>query len=390
MATEAIAAHNPEREAFYEKIAGSNLAPLWERLHGLVTAQPVTPCLPAIWRYRDVRPYLMQAGRLISAEEATRRVLILENPGLKGHTSITHSLFAGIAIDPAGRGGAGASPHPIGIALHHRRKGRLHRGRWRAHDDAARRFRHHARPGPGTITATTPRSRWSGSTGSTSRSCACSMRALPNRARPKCRPVARPEGDNAARFANNLVPVDWQPAVKTSPVFNYPYARSRASLDVLARNEDPDPCHGHKLRYVNPANGDFAMPTIGAFIQLLPKGFATRPYRSTDGTVFVAVEGAGESRVGDQVLRWEPRDVFVVPSWATVSHQAADEAVLFSYSDRPVQRKARPLPRAARQRLRPGGSRARGSDGRDHHRRRDRRADPGPGLAPRRHPLPHL
>ncbi|MGA8383406.1 MAG: hypothetical protein WB710_19960, partial [Stellaceae bacterium] len=62
MATEAIAAHNPEREAFYEKIAGSNLAPLWERLHGLVTAQPVTPCLPAIWHYRDVRPYLMQAG----------------------------------------------------------------------------------------------------------------------------------------------------------------------------------------------------------------------------------------------------------------------------------------------------------------------------------------
>ena len=49
----------------------------------------------------------------------------------------------GIAIDPAGRGGAGASTHPIGIALHHRRKGRLHRGRRRAHDDAARRFRHH-------------------------------------------------------------------------------------------------------------------------------------------------------------------------------------------------------------------------------------------------------
>ena len=69
------------------------------------------------------------------------------------------------------------------------------------------------------------------------------------------------------------------------------------------------------------------------------KGFATRPYRSTDGTVFVAVEGAGESRVGDQILRWQPRDMFVVPSWATVSHQASDEAVLFSYSDRPVQEK---------------------------------------------------
>jgi gentisate 1,2-dioxygenase len=107
----------------------------------------------------------------------------------------------------------------------------------------------------------------------------------------------------------------------------------------LSRNEEPDPYHGHKLRYVNPATGDFAMPTIGAFIQLLPKGISTRPYRSTDSTVFVAVEGAGETRIGDQILKWQPHDIFVVPSWATVSHHAENEGVLFSYSDRPVQEK---------------------------------------------------
>jgi gentisate 1,2-dioxygenase len=151
--------------------------------------------------------------------------------------------------------------------------------------------------------------------------------------------IARSEGDNAARFANNLLPVDWKPTVKTSPVFNYPYGRSRESLDVLSHNEDPDPCHGHKLRYVNPASGDFAMPTIGAFIQLLPKGFATRPYRSTDATVFVAVQGSGQTHVGDRIFDWELHDIFVVPSWVSVCHQATTEAVLFSYSDRPVQEK---------------------------------------------------
>ncbi|MGA8551196.1 MAG: gentisate 1,2-dioxygenase [Stellaceae bacterium] len=338
MATEAIAAHNPEREAFYEKIAGSNLAPLWERLHGLVTAQPVTPCLPAIWHYRDVRPYLMQAGGLISAEEATRRVLILENPGLKGHTSITHSLFAGLQLILPGEV-APAHRHTQS-ALRFIIEGK---GAYTAVDGE----RTTMRPGDFVIT---PSWTWHDHGNDTQEPMVWldgldipivrlldASFAEPGEA--DVQNVARPEGDNAARFANNLAPVDWQPAVKTSPVFNYPYARSRASLDVLARNEDPDPCHGHKLRYVNPANGDFAMPTIGAFIQLLPKGFATRPYRSTDGTVFVAVEGAGESRVGDQILRWEPRDVFVVPSWATVSHQASNEAVLFSYSDRPVQQK---------------------------------------------------
>ena len=80
------------------------------------------------------------------------------------------------------------------------------------------------------------------------------------------------------------------------------------------------------------------MPTIGAFIQLLPASFQGLPYRATDGTVYCIVEGRGESRVGESVFEWEPHDIFVVPSWCRVSHHADEEAVLFSYSDRPVQK----------------------------------------------------
>jgi gentisate 1,2-dioxygenase len=338
MATEAAPARTPEREAFYEGIRDFNLAPLWERLHGLVTAEPVTPVKPAIWHYRDVRPRLMQSGGLITAQEATRRVLILENPGLKGQTAITHSLFAGLQLILPGE-----------VAPAHR------------HTQSALRF---IIEGDGAYTAVdgerttmhpgdfviTPSWTWHDHGNTTAEPMVWldgldipivrlldASFAEPGEA--DVQQVTRPEGDSAARYANNLLPVDWQPAVKTSPVFNYPYARSRESLDTLARNDAPDPCHGHKLRYVNPATGDFAMPTIGTFIQLLPQGFHTRPYRSTDATVFVAVEGSGESRVGDRVLRWEPHDIFVVPSWAWVSHEAAGEAVLFSYSDRPVQQK---------------------------------------------------
>jgi gentisate 1,2-dioxygenase len=50
------------------------------------------------------------------------------------------------------------------------------------------------------------------------------------------------------------------------------------------------------------------MTTIAAFIQLLPSGFHTAPYRSTDATVFVAVEGRGRTRIGaDFVVEWQPR-----------------------------------------------------------------------------------
>jgi len=35
---------------------------------------------------------------------------------------------------------------------------------------------------------------------------------------------------------------------------------------------------------------------------------------------------------------WGPRDIFIAPSWAPISHEAQDDAVLFSLSDRPEQK----------------------------------------------------
>ena len=90
----------------------------------------------------------------------------------------------------------------------------------------------------------------------------------------------------------------------------------------------------------NPTTGDHAMPTMGTFIQLLPKGFKTAPYRATDATVFCAAEGKGRTRIGTTVFEWQAKDIFVAPSWHWTEHEALDgEAVLFSFSDRPVQEK---------------------------------------------------
>lgn len=80
------------------------------------------------------------------------------------------------------------------------------------------------------------------------------------------------------------------------------------------------------------------MPTIGAFLQLLPAGFRGSAYRSTDATVFCVAEGAGTSQIGGSAFEWRKDDVFVVPSWCFASHQASSEAVLFSFSDRPVHK----------------------------------------------------
>ena len=92
---------------------------------------------------------------------------------------------------------------------------------------------------------------------------------------------------------------------------------------------------------MNPATGASPMPTMGAFAQRLPAGFETRPVRATDGSVHVCLEGGGEARLsgpsGDCIWRFQENDVFVVPSWHTLQLRADRDAVLFSFSDRPVQ-----------------------------------------------------
>jgi gentisate 1,2-dioxygenase len=150
-------------------------------------------------------------------------------------------------------------------------------------------------------------------------------------------PVTRPEGDALTRYGTALLPVDFTPG-RRSPLLSYPYARGRDALDRLARNGPVHPAHGIKLQYVHPATGGYPMPTIAAFLQLLPSGFTTAPYRSTDATVFCVAEGRGASRIGDETLTWGPRDVFVVPSWQPATHAPDGDAVLFSFSDRPAQK----------------------------------------------------
>jgi gentisate 1,2-dioxygenase len=67
-------------QALYAEMAPKHLYPLWEVLHALVTPTPASPVRPHRWRYDEARAHLLRAGDLITAEQAERRVLILENP----------------------------------------------------------------------------------------------------------------------------------------------------------------------------------------------------------------------------------------------------------------------------------------------------------------------
>ena len=89
---------DPKRAAFYDKISQRDMTPLWEVLRNLVTKEPVTAAVPAIWHFNDVKPLVEEAGALLTAQEAERRVLVLENPALRGQSRITNTLYAGLQL----------------------------------------------------------------------------------------------------------------------------------------------------------------------------------------------------------------------------------------------------------------------------------------------------
>ena len=105
------------RADFYGRMAEQNMTPLWEVLHTLLAEEPVTDAVPHKWDYDECRPYIMESADIISAEEAERRVMVLQNPGLEGRPAAHH----------AGRSGARASSFALRAALYRRRHRRLYR-----------------------------------------------------------------------------------------------------------------------------------------------------------------------------------------------------------------------------------------------------------------------
>lgn len=327
-----------QREAFYSRADTQHLAPLWTRLGSLVPAEPTPVGVPHRWAYADVRPYVLESAHHISAKEAERRVMILENPGLKGTSQITNSLYAGLQlimpgeVAPAHRHtqsalrfiveGQGAYTAVDG------EKTTMHPGDFVITPSWT--FHHHGHEASGPMV-------WLDGLdiplvaffNSTFREDHESDKAE----------VTRPEGDALARYGSGLLPVGYKTVSLNSPVFNYPYARTRDALHALTRAGAPDAHAGHLMRYVNPLDGGWAMPTMATMIRLLPKGFATLPYRSSDSMIFIGVEGRGELRVGALRFALAPHDIVVIPGWMAYTLHASDDCVVFSYSDRAAQEK---------------------------------------------------
>ena len=313
------------------------LGPLWTALHQLLPAERTTRAVPHAWSWRAVRPLLHEAARLVPIDQAERRVLVLENPGLKGTYAITATLYAGLQIILPGE----AAPS------HH-------------HTPAALRF---VVEGAGAYTTVegvkcameagdliiTPPMRWHdhGHEGTDAmvwldgldiplvRSFDASWGS---RMRPAQPPATATDSSQDELTGAGLVPRRSRYHDPDYPQVRWPWRTVRQALAAMAGSAPAD--QPVILRYVNPRTGVSPLVTMGAEAQWLRPRERTRRERRTTSAVFHVIEGRGRSRIGDETLEWEPADTFVAPPWHWIEHLNEDDApaCLFQFNDEPALR----------------------------------------------------
>jgi gentisate 1,2-dioxygenase len=73
-------------ENFLTAVSAKHSAPLWTVLSKMVPPHPNPKASAEEWKFDELKPLLMEAGRIVKAEEADRRVLMLVNPSMGGYT----------------------------------------------------------------------------------------------------------------------------------------------------------------------------------------------------------------------------------------------------------------------------------------------------------------
>ncbi len=331
------------RNEYYARVGEDQLVPLWLFFKDWFTLEPHVQSLPHVWSYEALRETILEAAAIVDPADAERRVLALENPGLPGRRLATESLYAGLQLMMPGE-----------LAPCHR------------HTPTAMRFvlesdgaytavngeRCYMKPGDFIVT---PAWTWHdhGHEGDgptvwldvldvamTHLFNATFTEHYPDDSRPEpTEPL-----DTLHRYGMNMLPVGYERGQGASPIFSYPYERTREVIERLKDHSELDACHGLKMEYVDPTTGGPAMPTISAHMQLLPAGFTTESYRTTAGTIYCPVEGAGTVEfpgAETPAIEYRPWDIFVIPSWQEFRIAADTESTIFSASDQAAQEKLR-------------------------------------------------
>src|SRR4026207_1802502 len=88
----------PALEAYYHALEGEALGALWNVANEIEPWQPQPKSVPILWKWKRIEPLVRRAPKLVSAEKAARRVVMLVNPGRKEWSAAVGLLYSGVQI----------------------------------------------------------------------------------------------------------------------------------------------------------------------------------------------------------------------------------------------------------------------------------------------------
>lgn len=325
------------QEEFTADLAADNLQPLWHIMSRIAAREPRHGGAPVHWDWSRLRAHAMRAGEIITAEQAERRVLVLENPSFPGQGRATSSLYSGIQLLLPGE--TAPSHKHTASALRLILEGK---GAYTAVDGErvimspgdfivtpSNTFHDHGNDGEEPVL-------W---LDGLDVFVVNLLNAPFGEDHPQSRqPVIRSVGHSLSSFGNGLLPHGFVRNEPRSPMFWWPYSRTREALEALRNAERVDPALGLRTDFIDPTTGQSPIKTLTASMSLYPAGFRGELYRCISGTVMAVVEGSGTVRVGDKTWPVGRNDVFVVPSWHWHDFSAGEDLVVFSFSDEVLQR----------------------------------------------------
>jgi gentisate 1,2-dioxygenase len=88
----------PELVAYYDELERLEAGALWTIANKIEPWQPKSSSVPALWRYRELREYVLRSVNLVTPEKAGRRVIYLNNPGRREVSAAVGWLYSGLQV----------------------------------------------------------------------------------------------------------------------------------------------------------------------------------------------------------------------------------------------------------------------------------------------------
>ena len=332
----------PLPQDYSDQLDALHLCAVWgPRLKSLMPGvRPQSGAVGTRWRYRDIRPQLLRATELTSADDAQRRVLGLINPGLRGMLAATPTIFLGLQIILPGEWAPKHRHSPTASRIIVEGEGGFTTVNGvkvpMADGDVVLtptyHWHEHSHEGSGPMV-------WLDVLDLPITLGVGEAAFEPGGGAPTL--ANQPDGSAVTYICPGLIPFRSPLAKRPEyPMYRYEWRRVREALGAVCGRAGPrDAIH---MMYVNPETGENLLKPFSYSVGMLRSGETVEPPVTSATSTLLVQDGRGQSEIDGETFDWEKSDAMAVPCFGHVRHtntSTKEPAFLLQVDDAPLMHK---------------------------------------------------